>query len=988
MRLRLRSFAASLAVLALAGLAGTAPAALAFGELVAYRASAIYTGGVPERVENAYLVVRDGKIVEIAAQAPAGARVVDLGAAVLVPGLVAADSSVSTARGETPNAAGDLRSVGADLRAIDGFDFFTPREELLAAGITTVYVAPGRARLIGGRGAVVKLAGASREARVLRSDSDVFVNVGAEALNPPGIFEPPIPPTADDPLLPERQQTPQSTPGVALSLRRLFAEAQLYRAARQKPAAERAPYDPALEAVLALEGSDVRLVGRSAAEIARALAVKREFFADESKRRVALCGAVEALPLLERIADSGLPVVLEIESYLGRFAGDIDEDKVSLKFDPRSAARLDAAGVLLALAPSGDTSLTQLRQLAALALAGGLAETRALQTITSNAARILGVGERVGALAAGRDADFVALSAAPFAMGSQVLATYVDGERVWSRADHGPKVAEALVLRAGRILDGRGTTYVDAEILVLDGRIAEVSSRVARPVGCRVIDYGPNAVLTPGFFDAGSQFGFAKNESTFGPADELAKLRDRHPPGAYELALAGVTTLISSGKKANAKGAPLMAVKPLGSEGREDDAVVRELVGLRFEVKGENRQRNLESLSSLLKRAKAYHDAWTQYEEAYRKWKAESSAQPAPAAKPEEKKPDEKKPDEKKADDKKPEQEKKDEGKNGDDGKAKPDLLSGTWEGVAEKVPGYGTVPFSMTIEYDGEEAKGIIRPQVALLAPILFEEGRFDGKILTVRFVFENIHIDLRAEVANEEMKGVAKGPSGNEALLTAKRTVRPEARVRTVYRPRVETKSAEVEEKGAPKKPKLEEDLEPFRRAFRGDLAIAVDVDRRDEIEAVLRLVRGEYGLGLILMNPGQYAYVRASIEEHRPDVLLQSMIVTEFDGELQVPSAELARAGLRVAFYSALANGGRSLREVAAWAVHHGLSPQDALAALTSWPADMFHVGAHVGSLRRGCDADILVFSGEPFAFGTELRTVYLRGRQVEKVEKRWQ
>jgi imidazolonepropionase-like amidohydrolase len=79
---------------------------------------------------------------------------------------------------------------------------------------------------------------------------------------------------------------------------------------------------------------------------------------------------------------------------------------------------------------------------------------------------------------------------------------------------------------------------------------------------------------------------------------------------------------------------------------------------------------------------------------------------------------------------------------------------------------------------------------------------------------------------------------------------------------------------------------------------------------------------------------------------------------------------------------------LRDVAAWAVHHGLSPQDALASLTSWPADIFHLGERVGSLRRGCDADILVFSGEPFAYGTELRTVYLRGRPVEKVEKRWQ
>ncbi|MBL8899328.1 MAG: amidohydrolase family protein [Planctomycetes bacterium] len=992
MRSRLRLTRAWIAALALAGLAVAEARTATTGELIAYRAAAIHTGGVPERIENAYLVVRDGKIIDIAALAPAGARVIDLGAAVIVPGLVAADSSISSADGEMPNAAGDLRTAGADLRAIDGFDFFASREDLLAAGVTTVYVAPGRSRLIGGRGAVVKLAGASRDARILRAESDLYVNLSAEALNPPGIFTPPVPPTADEPLLPEELQSPRSTPGISLALRRLLADAQTYRAARQKPADQRPAYDATLEAVLTLAASDVRLVGRSAAEMARAIAVQREFFASDSGRRVALSGAVESTQMLAHLASAGLPVILEVESHLGRFAGDLEDRPGELRRDARSAARLDEKGIRFALVPSRETRLDQLRQLAALAQAGGLSEARALQSITSNAAHILGVGERVGSLASGRDADFAVLSAAPFALGSQVLATYVDGERAWARAERGPKVVDSFVLRAGRILDGRGTTFVDAELLVIDGRIAEVGARVARPVGCRVIDYGPNATLTPGFLDARSRFGFAENEGgSFGPEDQVVKLRELHPFGAYELALSGVTTLISSPPKASPKGTPMFAVKPLISEGAQDDAVVRELVGLRFEVKGENRQRALESLASLLKRGKAYHEAWTQYEAAYAKWKAESAAQPpAPAAavvSPA--KVEEKKPEEKKAEEKKPE-EKKDEAKkeDGADAKAKPDLLSGTWEGVAEKVPGYGTVPFSMKIEYDGTEAHGVIRPQVALLAPILFEKGRFDGKTLTVSFQFENIHIDLTAEIAAEEMKGVAKGPSGNEALVIAKRTERPEARVRNVYRPRAEVKTAEVEEKGAPKKPKLEGDLECFRRAFRGELAIAVDADRRDEIEAVIRLVRGEYQLGLVLLEPKEYAFAREAIDAFRPDVLWQGTIVKVVDGELQVPSAELARAGVRIGFQSASSTGGRTLREVVAWAVQHGLSPQDALSAVTSWPADMFHVGDRVGSLRRGCDADILVFSGEPFALGTELRTVYLRGRQVEKVEKRWQ
>src|SRR5215203_2749575 len=97
--------------------------ALAFGasanaaDATAYKVGRLWDGK-NAAIENAVLVVSDGKVTAVGPSAsvkvPAGAKTVDLSAAVVIPGLIVAESTLSEVGRD------DVRTIRADLRAADG----------------------------------------------------------------------------------------------------------------------------------------------------------------------------------------------------------------------------------------------------------------------------------------------------------------------------------------------------------------------------------------------------------------------------------------------------------------------------------------------------------------------------------------------------------------------------------------------------------------------------------------------------------------------------------------------------------------------------------------------------------------------------------------------------------------------------------------------------------------------------------------------------
>ena len=70
-------------------------------------------------------------------------------------------------------------------------------------------------------------------------------------------------------------------------------------------------------------------------------------------------------------------------------------------------------------------------------------------------------------------------------------------------------------------------------------------------------------------------------------------------------------------------------------------------------------------------------------------------------------------------------------------------------------------------------------------------------------------------------------------------------------------------------------------------------------------------------------------------------------------------------------------RNMRQEAGNAVAYGLPWDEALRAITLGPAEAFGVADRLGSLGAGKSANVVVWSGDPFEFGSRAERVYIRG-----------
>jgi imidazolonepropionase-like amidohydrolase len=93
----------------------------------------------------------------------------------------------------------------------------------------------------------------------------------------------------------------------------------------------------------------------------------------------------------------------------------------------------------------------------------------------------------------------------------------------------------------------------------------------------------------------------------------------------------------------------------------------------------------------------------------------------------------------------------------------------------------------------------------------------------------------------------------------------------------------------------------------------------------------------------------------------------------------AGRLSAAGVTVAFES---TGGsaraRETRYEAGSAVSHGMTYDAALKAITINPAKMFGVAERTGSLEAGKDADLVIWTGDPFEPLSQPTAVYIHGQ----------
>ncbi|MEY3404581.1 MAG: hypothetical protein RL161_11 [Bacteroidota bacterium] len=96
----------------------------------------------------------------------------------------------------------------------------------------------------------------------------------------------------------------------------------------------------------------------------------------------------------------------------------------------------------------------------------------------------------------------------------------------------------------------------------------------------------------------------------------------------------------------------------------------------------------------------------------------------------------------------------------------------------------------------------------------------------------------------------------------------------------------------------------------------------------------------------------------------------------------AALLSKAGVKVAFsHTGSLGTGRNLPFYAGTAIAHGMDPQEALKALTIYPARMIGVDTKAGTLETGKDATLFISAGDALDFRTnKISEAFIGGKKI--------
>jgi imidazolonepropionase-like amidohydrolase len=269
-------------------------------------------------------------------------------------------------------------------------------------------VTPGDVNPIAGQAMVVKPVVGQFDARVLRESSAMMFNLGEQPKAVHG----------------RQDRPPMTRMGTAALIRQALLDARHYASL---PADDRKP-DLRLAVLAQVVAGEMPALFTAHREddIVTALRIAREFGLD-----LQLHYATEAYLMGGALAQAGVPVVLGPTMHR---VGSPQTLNTSLE----NAALLDQAGVTILFGTGQEGYVPKTRVLLfeiAVAVANGLPRDRALEAATIDAARLLGVADRVGSLEPGKDADLVLFDGDPFEYTTHVMAVIVDG----TVTDRGPR---------------------------------------------------------------------------------------------------------------------------------------------------------------------------------------------------------------------------------------------------------------------------------------------------------------------------------------------------------------------------------------------------------------------------------------------------------------------------------------------------------------------------------------------------------------------
>jgi len=189
----------------------------------------------------------------------------------------------------------------------------------------------------------------------------------------------------------------------------------------------------------------------------------------------------------------------------------------------------------------------------------------------------------------------------------------------------------------------------------------------------------------------------------------------------------------------------------------------------------------------------------------------------------------------------------------------------------------------------------------------------------------------------------------------------------------------------------PKHDDDVrwDAMRKALKGEIPVAFHCDALNQIRAVLKFCDQEKLTNIILLGGYDSWRVADELKRRNVAVIVGGVLATpnrgyeSYDEAFTVP-AKLAKAGVRYAIADegggfAAANA-RNVPYQAAMAAAFGLDHDEALKAVTLYPAQILSAGDKIGSIEVGKLADLQVTDGDPLLVATHCEQVVVNGKLV--------
>lgn len=367
---------------------------------------------VHEESYQADILIEGGKIKKIApvleGRVINNAEVIDATGKQVYPGFVEAhchmglDGYALGFEGQDYNELTD--SLTPQLSAIDGINPQDPTFQMaLMAGVTCVATGPGSSNVLGGTFAAIKTVGKRVDDMVVKKAVAMKCAFGE---NPKRCY---------------KEKDNYSRMSTASKLRIMLEKTREYmekKEAAGEDITKRPAYDPKLEAMIPVIKGEIPLKAHAhrADDIFTAIRIAKEYGVG-----LTIEHCTDGALIAHELAAEGYPVA--VGPSLGH-AGKFEVRNKSFE----TPGILAKAGCQVSIITDSPVVQQQYLPLCAgLAVKNGMDEFRALQAITINAAKHIGIADRVGSLEEGKDADLVIADGNPLISDTVIEKVIVDG---------------------------------------------------------------------------------------------------------------------------------------------------------------------------------------------------------------------------------------------------------------------------------------------------------------------------------------------------------------------------------------------------------------------------------------------------------------------------------------------------------------------------------------------------------------------------------